>query len=119
MPMATTIGPGGLQTLDMRLHAPGVKDFGKRRGEVLRSLPEEVIARTLRSIEQRLKKSDLAGAISDLRAAFEDTEEMLLDERIATAQRARNSPIVEIQKAAVKKYLARKQHEANDASTDK
>ena len=62
MSRGTSITHVGLATLDLQLHAPGVKDHGKTQGERVRSLPREVIDRTLRAIEQRLLKSDLLGA---------------------------------------------------------
>mgnify|MGYP003559942163 FL=1 len=103
----TNIGPTGLQTLDMRLHAPGAKDYGKRQGELLRSLPREVIDRTLRAIEQRLLKSDLLGAHADIEAAFRDTAEMAADERAINAQKVAWEPLRELQKEADRRYKER------------
>ena len=103
----TNITHVGLATLDLRLHAPGVKDCGKKQGERIRSLPREVIDRTLRAVEQRLLKSDLLGAHADIEAAFRDTAEMAADERAINAQKAAWEPLRELQKEADRRYKER------------
>lgn len=96
-----------LATLDLRMHAPGVKDHGKHKGELLHSLPREVIDRTLRAIEQRLLKSDVLGAHADIEAAFRDTAEMAEDERAINAQKAAWEPLRALQKEADRRYKER------------
>ena len=117
MSRGTNIGPTGLATLDLRLHAPGVKDHGKKQGERIRSLPREVIDRTLRAIEQRLLKSDLLGAHADIEAAFRDTAEMAADERAVNAQKAAWEPLRAIQKEADRRYKERVKHAKQQAAS--